>query len=249
MYFSDVRRVRCVQWRWGRGTWRRVKSDTWFSALTLVRSRSSAVDGRPLDGVRSVRMQQEAEFESDGRTIRCTEVDSSLCTITNCTTPPLPSHTQTSPHSLDTLCLDVLAGFLPAEDSGGGAGVLRRVPEGDGVGRLQRPDAPPGRAGGERHQRAVAARLHAGRHGNGPDVSVDLPRSSSRDLCATFEPSSCVRLLSQVEYQAGSGGRLLPQRYMNELDGALIPVIHGGGASVPQTAMDMEFVFYITHAI
>lgn len=53
----------------------------------------------------------------------------------------------------------------------------------------------------------------------------------------------------QVEYQAGCGGRLLPQRYMNELDSALIPVIHGGSASVPQTAMDMEFVFYITHSI
>ncbi|XP_039635669.1 zinc finger FYVE domain-containing protein 9-like [Perca fluviatilis] len=52
-----------------------------------------------------------------------------------------------------------------------------------------------------------------------------------------------------VEYQAGSGGRLLPQRYMNELDSALIPVIHGGSASVPQTAMDMEFIFYITHTI
>ncbi|MEQ2205553.1 hypothetical protein XENOCAPTIV_002976 [Xenoophorus captivus] len=51
-----------------------------------------------------------------------------------------------------------------------------------------------------------------------------------------------------VEYQAGSGGRLLPQRYMNEMDGALIPVIHGGSASVPQAAMDMELVFYITHA-
>lgn len=52
-----------------------------------------------------------------------------------------------------------------------------------------------------------------------------------------------------MEYQAGCGGRLLPQRYMNELDGALIPVIHGGSASVPQTAMDMEFIFYITHSI
>lgn len=56
-------------------------------------------------------------------------------------------------------------------------------------------------------------------------------------------------LCSQVEYQAGSGGRLLPQHYMNEMDGALIPVIHGGSASVPQTDMDMEFIFYITHVI
>lgn len=56
-------------------------------------------------------------------------------------------------------------------------------------------------------------------------------------------------LFVQVEYQAGCGGQLLPQRYMNELDSALIPVIHGGSASVPQTAMDMEFMFYITHSI
>ncbi|XP_061886742.1 zinc finger FYVE domain-containing protein 16 isoform X2 [Entelurus aequoreus] len=52
-----------------------------------------------------------------------------------------------------------------------------------------------------------------------------------------------------VEYQAGCGGRLLAQRYMNELDSALIPVIHGGGASVPQAQMDMELLFFITHSI
>lgn len=62
-------------------------------------------------------------------------------------------------------------------------------------------------------------------------------------------PHECVLSHPQVEYQAGCGGQLLPQRYMNELDGALIPVIHGGSASVPQTAMDMEFIFYITHVI
>lgn len=59
----------------------------------------------------------------------------------------------------------------------------------------------------------------------------------------------CVCFHTQVEYQAGCGGRLLPQHYMNELDSALIPVIHGGSASVPQTAMDLEFIFYITHTI
>ncbi|XP_042370028.1 zinc finger FYVE domain-containing protein 16-like, partial [Plectropomus leopardus] len=36
--------------------------------------KASGVDGRPLDGVASVRMQQDTEFESDGRSIRCTEV-------------------------------------------------------------------------------------------------------------------------------------------------------------------------------
>ncbi|KAK0154337.1 Zinc finger FYVE domain-containing protein 16 [Merluccius polli] len=50
-----------------------------------------------------------------------------------------------------------------------------------------------------------------------------------------------------VEYQAGSGGRLLPQCYMNDLDSSLIPVIHGGSAGVPQVPVDMEFLFYITN--
>lgn len=37
-------------------------------------SKTSGVDGRPLDGVRSVRVLQDTDFESDGRAIRCTEV-------------------------------------------------------------------------------------------------------------------------------------------------------------------------------
>lgn len=37
--------------------------------------KTSGVDGRPLDGVHSVRLQQDAEFESDGRCIKCTEVE------------------------------------------------------------------------------------------------------------------------------------------------------------------------------
>ena len=35
---------------------------------------TSAVDGRSLDGVHSLRTQHDSEFESDGRVIRCTEV-------------------------------------------------------------------------------------------------------------------------------------------------------------------------------
>lgn len=37
-------------------------------------SKTSGVDGRALDGVRSVRVLQDADSESDGRSIRCTEV-------------------------------------------------------------------------------------------------------------------------------------------------------------------------------
>lgn len=36
---------------------------------------------------------------------------------------------------------------------------------------------------------------------------------------------------------------------MNELDGALIPVIHGGSSCVPHQAMDMELFFYITQTL
>nr|XP_061800675.1 zinc finger FYVE domain-containing protein 16-like [Nerophis lumbriciformis] len=52
-----------------------------------------------------------------------------------------------------------------------------------------------------------------------------------------------------VEYQAGSGGCPLPQHYMNELDSALIPVIHGGSSGTPPPASDVELLFFITHAI
>uniref|UniRef100_A0A2K5QKX2 Zinc finger FYVE domain-containing protein n=1 Tax=Cebus imitator TaxID=2715852 RepID=A0A2K5QKX2_CEBIM len=47
-----------------------------------------------------------------------------------------------------------------------------------------------------------------------------------------------------VEFQAGSEGQLLPQRYLNDLDSALIPVIHGGtsNSSLP---LEIELVFFI----
>ncbi|XP_030006432.1 zinc finger FYVE domain-containing protein 16 isoform X2 [Sphaeramia orbicularis] len=146
--------------------------------------RTSAVDGRQQDGVRSVRMQQDTEFESDGRAIRCTEVfyhlkspDSSLASV-------LPSCSVFQKEIALATC-SALTPHLAVLTSSG-------------------------------------------------INSLSLRVSTQADM---------------VEYQAGSGGRLLPQRYMNELDSALIPVIHGGSASVPQTAMDMEFLFYIIHAI
>ncbi|XP_047411237.1 zinc finger FYVE domain-containing protein 16 isoform X2 [Sciurus carolinensis] len=47
-----------------------------------------------------------------------------------------------------------------------------------------------------------------------------------------------------VEFQAGSEGHLLPQHYLNDLDSALIPVIHGGtsNSSLP---LEIELVFFI----
>ncbi|XP_031157065.1 zinc finger FYVE domain-containing protein 16 isoform X1 [Sander lucioperca] len=146
--------------------------------------RASGVDGRPLDGVRSVRMQQDTEFESDGRTITCTEVFY-------------------QPKTPDCSLASVLSSCSVFQKEMALAACSALTPH-------------------------LAVLTSSGIN------SLSLRISTQADM---------------VEYQAGSGGRLLPQRYMNELDSALIPVIHGGSASVPQTAMDMEFIFYITHTI
>lgn len=47
-----------------------------------------------------------------------------------------------------------------------------------------------------------------------------------------------------VEFQAGCEGQLLPQHYLNDLDSALIPVIHGGtsNSTVP---LEIELAFFI----
>uniref|UniRef100_A0A8C7L7Q1 Zinc finger, FYVE domain containing 16 n=1 Tax=Oncorhynchus kisutch TaxID=8019 RepID=A0A8C7L7Q1_ONCKI len=145
---------------------------------------TSGVDRKPLEGVHSVRMQQDTEFESDGRTIRCTEVFYWL------KSPDMS-----------------LSAVLPS------CSVFHR-------------------------EMAVASCSALT-----PHLSV-LSASGINSLALRVSTHT-----DMVEYQAGSGGRLLPQHYMNELDNALIPVIHGGSARVPQTAMDMEFIFYITHTV
>ncbi|XP_054507602.2 zinc finger FYVE domain-containing protein 16 [Agelaius phoeniceus] len=48
-----------------------------------------------------------------------------------------------------------------------------------------------------------------------------------------------------VEYLAGSGGHLLPQNYLNDLDNALIPVIHSGMSDPTALPLKMELVFFI----
>lgn len=154
----------------------------WSSPINT--GRTSGVDGRPLDGVRSVRVQQGSECESDGRSIRCTEVFYQL-------------------KSLDCSLVSVLPSCSVFQKEMALAACSALTPH-------------------------LAVLTSCGIN------SLSLRVSTQADM---------------VEYQAGSGGRLLPQHYMNELDSALIPVIHGGYASVPQTAMDIEFIFYITHSI
>ncbi|XP_006875240.1 PREDICTED: zinc finger FYVE domain-containing protein 16 [Chrysochloris asiatica] len=48
-----------------------------------------------------------------------------------------------------------------------------------------------------------------------------------------------------VEFQAGSEGRLLPQHYLNDLDSALIPVIHSGTSNSTSLPLEIELVFFI----
>ncbi|XP_048395228.1 zinc finger FYVE domain-containing protein 9-like isoform X2 [Stegostoma tigrinum] len=49
----------------------------------------------------------------------------------------------------------------------------------------------------------------------------------------------------QVGYQAGSNGQPLPSQYMNDLDNALVPVIHGGACQLSEGSVVMELIFYI----
>ncbi|KAM4878545.1 LOW QUALITY PROTEIN: zinc finger FYVE domain-containing protein 16-like [Sylvia borin] len=51
----------------------------------------------------------------------------------------------------------------------------------------------------------------------------------------------------RVEYLAGSGGHLLPQSYLNDLDSALIPVIHGGMSDPTALPLKIELFFIIEH--
>ncbi|NXC21233.1 ZFY16 protein, partial [Corythaeola cristata] len=48
-----------------------------------------------------------------------------------------------------------------------------------------------------------------------------------------------------VEYLAGSGGHLLPQNYLHQLDSALIPVIHRGMSDPTSLPLKMELIFFI----
>ncbi|XP_026076277.1 zinc finger FYVE domain-containing protein 16-like isoform X1 [Carassius auratus] len=144
----------------------------------------SPVDGRSLEGVSSVKIQQDSEFEMDGQTIRCTEVF----------------------YLLKSSDVSLSAVFTSSAQ----------------------------------FQREIATASCAALC---PHLSV-LMANGFNSLALRVSTDS-----DMVEYQAGSGGHLLPQKYMNDLDGALIPVIHGGSSCVPHQAMDMEFFFYISLSI
>uniref|UniRef100_A0A669EQC9 Zinc finger, FYVE domain containing 16 n=1 Tax=Oreochromis niloticus TaxID=8128 RepID=A0A669EQC9_ORENI len=128
--------------------------------------KTSGVDGRSLDGVRSVRMQQDTEFESDGRLITCTEVFYQLKSP-DCNLASVLSSCSVFQKEIALATCSALTPHLAVLTSSG-------------------------------------------------INSLSLRVSTQADM---------------VEYQAGSRGSLLPQRYMNEMDSALIPVIHGESAN------------------
>ncbi|XP_060764672.1 zinc finger FYVE domain-containing protein 16 isoform X1 [Neoarius graeffei] len=144
----------------------------------------SPIDGKSLEGVPSIHMQQDSEFEMDGRTIKCTEVFYLLKTP-DCSHSAVLSSCSQFQREIATASCAALCPHLSVLIANGINHLALRV-------------------------------------------------STDTDM---------------VEYQAGSGGNLLPQKYMNELDGALIPVIHGGSSCVPHQAMDVELFFYITQTL
>ncbi|KAE8635900.1 hypothetical protein XENTR_v10002782 [Xenopus tropicalis] len=52
--------------------------------------------------------------------------------------------------------------------------------------------------------------------------------------------------IDMVEYRAGSRGQLLPQLYLNDLDCALIPVIHNRTSDTSILPLVMELIFFLT---
>ncbi|XP_036382351.1 zinc finger FYVE domain-containing protein 16-like isoform X2 [Megalops cyprinoides] len=157
----------------------------WVDRPLLTNSgMSSPVDGRSLEGALRVRMEQDAEFEMDGKVIKCTEVFYLLRNPGGCVSAAPPPDGQFPREIATAACATLCPNLTVLKDSGINRLALR--------------------------------------------VSADA---------------------DMVEYQAGSGGRLLPQRYMNDLDSSLIPVIHGGSASVPQEPTEMELTFYITEIL
>ncbi|XP_050768479.1 zinc finger FYVE domain-containing protein 16 isoform X1 [Gymnogyps californianus] len=95
------------------------------------------------------------------------------------------------------------------------------------------------------------------------DLSSPLPHQFAKEIAVACSTALCPHLKTlknngmskiglrvsidsdMVEYLAGSGGHLLPQNYLNELDSALIPVIHGGMSDPTSLPLKIELIFFI----
>ncbi|XP_068941120.1 zinc finger FYVE domain-containing protein 16 isoform X2 [Petaurus breviceps papuanus] len=137
---------------------------------------TSAIDGKSLEGIPSEKIQQEADFETDEKLVKCTEVFY----------------------------------FLKDQDftmSGSRYQFAKEI-------------AIAGSAALCSHLKTLK---NKGMNKIGLRVSIDT---------------------DMVEFQAGSGGQLLPQHYLNDLDSALIPVIHGG-TSNSVLPLEIELMFFL----
>lgn len=136
----------------------------------------SSVDGMSLEGFPSEKIKLETDFETEEKTVKCTEV---FCFLKD-QDISLSSSSYQFAKEIATACSAALCPHL-------------RTLKSNRMNRI------------------------------GLRVSVDT---------------------DMVEFQAGCEGQLLPQHYLNDLDSALIPVIHGGtsNSTVP---LEIELAFFI----
>eukprot|EP00062_Callorhinchus_milii_P014418 gi/632963585/ref/XP_007897967.1/ PREDICTED: zinc finger FYVE domain-containing protein 16 isoform X2 [Callorhinchus milii] len=144
----------------------------------------SPIDGRSMEGVPSIRVLQETEFEADGIVVRCTEVFF-LQRNHDPLNPNIPPAQNQLTKEIATACCAALCPHLK---------VLKEI----GINKLSL------------------------------RVSLDTDK---------------------VEYQAGTRGQLLPQNYMNDLDSALIPVIHSGSSHASSGPLEMELFFFLLETL
>ncbi|XP_060692355.1 zinc finger FYVE domain-containing protein 16-like isoform X4 [Hemiscyllium ocellatum] len=139
----------------------------------------SPIDGRSMEDIPSIRMLQENVFETDGITVKCTEVFY-LQRNHDPLSPTIPAAQSELTEEIASACCAALCPHLKA---------LKEI----GINKLS--------------------------------LRVSLETD-------------------KVEYQAGSSGRQLPQHYMNDLDSALIPVIHSGSSYASSGPLEMELFFF-----
>ncbi|XP_043831654.1 LOW QUALITY PROTEIN: zinc finger FYVE domain-containing protein 16 [Dromiciops gliroides] len=137
----------------------------------------SAIDGKSLEGIPSEKIKQEADFETDEKLVKCTEV---FYFLKDQDFTMSGSRYQFA-KEIAIACSAALCSHLKTLKSNGMNKIGLRV-----------------------------------------SVGTDM-----------------------VEFQAGSGGQLLPQHYLNDLDSALIPVIHGGTSNSTVLPLEIELMFFL----
>ncbi|XP_029430138.1 zinc finger FYVE domain-containing protein 16 isoform X2 [Rhinatrema bivittatum] len=137
----------------------------------------SPIDGQSMEGIPSEKIFQEADFETDDKLVKCTDVFYLLRGHDSASTA---THYQFA-KEIGTACSAALCPHL-------------KILKENGMSKI------------------------------GLRISMDI---------------------DMVEYRAGSGGQLLPQHYLNELDSALVPVIHGRASDTSTLPLMMELFFFL----